>query len=94
MPLGSYIKISLRLWYYASLNACCQNLEKKLGSPGKFGRKRGSVLRDLTEESANFSALATSDIKLSLCFAEVDQQTKLVRLVKKKSLSPKKNGGK
>ena len=27
---------------YASLSTCCQNLEKKLGSPGKFLRKRGS----------------------------------------------------
>ena len=42
VPLVSYIRNSLRFWYYASLSTCCQNLEKKLGSPGKFGRKRGS----------------------------------------------------
>ena len=42
VPLVSYIRNSLRFWYYASLGTCCQNLEKKLGSPGKFGRKRGS----------------------------------------------------
>ena len=42
VPLVSYIRNSLRFWYYASLSPCCQNLEKKLGSPGKFGRKQGS----------------------------------------------------
>ena len=42
VPLVFYIRNSLRFWYYASLSTCCQNLEKKLGSPGKFGRKRGS----------------------------------------------------
>ena len=42
VPLVSYIRNSLRFWYYASLSTCWQNLEKKLGSPGKFGRKRGS----------------------------------------------------
>ena len=42
VPLVSYIRNSLRFWYYASLSTCCQTLEKKLGSPGKFGRKLGS----------------------------------------------------
>ena len=37
---------------------------------------------DLIKESVNFSALATSDIKRSLFFCEVDQK-ELVRLVKK-----------
>ena len=41
MPLVSYIRISLRFWHYASLSTCCQNLDKKLGSPEKFGRKQG-----------------------------------------------------
>ena len=41
------------------------------------------VLRDLTEKSVNFSTLATSNIKLLLSFGEVDEQTKLVRTVKK-----------
>ena len=44
-------------------------------------------MRDLTEKTFNVSALAASDIKLSLFFGEVNQpgnqQTKLVRLVKK-----------
>ena len=39
MPLVAYIRNSLRFWYYASFSTCCQNLEKKLVSPGKFGRK-------------------------------------------------------
>ena len=59
-------------------------LKKNFGSPRKFGRKRGvKVLRDLTVKSAHFSALATSDIKISLFFGEVDKSTKLVRLMKK-----------
>ena len=29
VPLVSYIRISLRLWYYTSLSICCENLEKK-----------------------------------------------------------------
>ena len=31
VAIGSYIKISLRFWYYASLSVCCQNLEKQIG---------------------------------------------------------------
>ena len=65
VPLVPYIRNSLRFWYYASLSTCCQNLEKTLGSPGKFGRKRG--------ESVNFSTLATSNIRLLLVFGEEDQ---------------------
>ena len=43
VPLVSYIRNSLRFWYYASLNSTVvQILKKKLGSPGKFGRKQGS----------------------------------------------------
>ena len=42
VPLVSYIRNSLRVWYHASLSTCCQNLEKKLGPPGQFERKRGS----------------------------------------------------
>ena len=45
-------------------------------------------------KSVNFSALGTSDIKISLFFGEVHKRTKLVRLMKKKSSSPKENAGK
>ena len=84
--LVSYIRNSLRFWYYASISTCCQNLEKKLGSPGKFGEKVGvKLLRDLTEKSVNFSTLATSNIRLLLVFGKEDQQTKLVLLVRKSS---------
>ena len=49
-------------------------LKKRLGSPGQFGRKRGSnFLRDLTEKSVNFSILATFNIRLLLVFGEEDQ---------------------
>ena len=73
MLLGSYIRDSLRFCYYASLGACCQNLEKNWGDWENLGESGG-----LTEKSVNFSAFTTSDIKLSLFFGEVDQQTKLV----------------
>ena len=67
VPLVSYIRNSFRFWYHASLSTCCQNLEKKLGSPGKFWEKAEvKLLRDLTEKSVNFSTLATSNIRFLL----------------------------
>ena len=74
MPLVSYIRNSLRFWYYASLSTCCQNLEKIIGVTRKIWEKAGvKLLRDLTEKSVNFSALATSSIRLLLVFGEEDQ---------------------
>ena len=74
VPLVSYIRNSLRFWYYASLSTCCQNLEKKIGVTGKIWEKAGvKLLRDLTEKSVNFSTLATSNIRLLLVFGEEDQ---------------------
>ena len=74
MPLVSYIRNSLRFWYYASLSICCQNLEKRIGVTGKIWEKAGvKLLRDLTEKSVNFSTLATSSIRLLLVFGEEDQ---------------------
>ena len=66
MPLGLYIRKSLRFLYYASLSTCCQNLEKNWGT-GKIWAKVGaSVLRDLTGKSVNFSTSVTSGIRLLL----------------------------
>ena len=49
-------------------------LKKNIGVIGKIWEKAGiEVLRDLTEKIVNFSILATSNIKLSLFFGEVDQ---------------------
>ena len=74
MPLVSYIKNSLRFWYYASLSTYCQNLEEKIGVTGKIWGNTGvKLLRDLTEKSVNFSTLATSNIRLLLVFGEKDQ---------------------
>ena len=54
VPLVSYIRNSLRFWYYASLSTCCQNLEKKVGVTRKIWEKAGvKLLRDLTEKSVN-----------------------------------------
>ena len=74
MPFVSYIRNSLRFWYYASLCTCCQNLEKKIGVTGKIWEKVGvKLLRDLAEKSVNFSTLTTSNIRLLLSFGEEDQ---------------------
>ena len=73
VPLVSYIRNSLRFWYYASLSTCCQNLEK-IGVTWKIWEKAGvKLLRDLTEKSVNFSTLATFNIRLLLVFGEEDQ---------------------
>ena len=50
--------------------------KKKLGVTGKIWEKAGvKVLKDLTEKSINFSALATSSRAFAI-FCEVGQQTK------------------
>ena len=54
VPLVSYIRISLRFWYYTSLSICCENLEK-IGATGKSREKDGAkLLRDLTKKSCQF----------------------------------------
>ena len=68
MPLVSYIRNSLRVWYYVV------KILKKIGVTGKIWEKAGvKLLRGLTEKSVNFSTLATSNIRLSLVFGEDDQ---------------------
>ena len=55
VPLVSYIRISLRFWYYTSLSTCCENLDKKIEVTGKTWEKEGvKLLRDLTEKSCQF----------------------------------------
>ena len=45
---------------------------KQIGVTGKILEEAGvKVLKDLTEKGANFCALATSNIKLSLCFGKL-----------------------
>ena len=74
MPLVSYIRNSLRFWYYASLTTCCQNLENKIEVTRKIWEKVGvKLFRDLTKKSVNFSTLATSNIRLLPVFGEEDQ---------------------
>ena len=73
VPLVSYIRNSLRFWYYASLVPVVKIL-KKIGVTGKIWEKPGVKLsRDLIEKSVNFSTLATSNIRLLLGFGEEDQ---------------------
>ena len=74
VPLVSYIRNSLRFWYYAPLRTCCQNLEKKIGVTWKIWEKAGIKLsKDLTVKSVNFSTLAAPNIRLLLFFCEEDQ---------------------
>ena len=94
MPLVSYIRNSLRCWYYASLSTCCQNLKKYWGHSDNLGESGSQTFKDLTEKSVNFSTLATSNIRLLLVFDEEDQQTKLVRLVRKKIMITEEKLGK
>ena len=79
MPLVSYIRNSLRFWYYVALSTCCQNREKYWGHLENLGEGGGGVklLRNLTEKSINFSTLAASNIRLLIFFGEEDQQAKL-----------------
>ena len=68
---------------------------KKIGVTRKIWEKAGvKLLRDLTEKSVNFGPLATSNIRLLLVFGEEDQQTKLVRLVRKKFMITEEKLGK
>ena len=68
VPLVSYIRNSLRVWYYAFLTTCCEYLEKKMVSLENLGESEVKLLRDLSEKSANFSTWATSNIGLLLFF--------------------------
>ena len=47
---------------------------KKIRVTGKIWEKAGVKVSDLTGESVNFSAFATSNIKLLLFFSEVHQR--------------------
>ena len=68
MPSGSHIRKSLRLLYYASFSACCQNLEK-IGVTEKILGESGDLsFKDMTEKSVNFSTLTTSNIMPFLLF--------------------------
>ena len=46
VPLvSSYIRNSLRFWYYASLSTCCQNLEKNWGHRENLGESGGQTFK-------------------------------------------------
>ena len=64
MPLVSYIRNSLRFWYYADLSTCCQNLEKNWGYRENLKKGGSRTLKGPDRESINFSTLAASSIKL------------------------------
>ena len=70
MPFVSYIKNSLRFWYYVSLSTS----RKKIRVTGKIWEKAVvKLLRDLAENSINFSTLGTSNIRLLLFFGKENQ---------------------
>ena len=70
MPLVSYIRNSLRFWYYANLSTCCQNLwghRKNLGEGG------GHTFKGCDQEKYNFSNLAACNIRLLILSGEENQ---------------------
>ena len=63
MPLVSYIRNSVRFWYYADLSTCCQNLEKKNWDYREnLGEGGGQTFKRSDQASINFSTLAASNI--------------------------------
>ena len=54
VPLVSYIKNSLRFWYYASLSTCCQNLEKIWGHRKNLGESGGQTFKGSDREKCQF----------------------------------------
>ena len=54
VPLVSYIRNSLRFWYYASLSTCCQNFEKKWGHRENLGESGGQAFKGSDREKCQF----------------------------------------
>ena len=73
MPLVSYIRNSLRFWYYAAFSTCCQNLEKNCGHRENLGEGGGQTFKGSDQEKYNFSTLAASNIRLLIFFGEENQ---------------------
>ena len=73
MPSVSYIRNSLRFWYYANLSTCCQNLEKNWSHRENLGEGGGQTFKGSDREKYNFSTLAASNIRLLTFFGEENQ---------------------
>ena len=85
VPLASYIRNSLRFWYYASLSTCCQNLEK-IAITGKIlGESGCQTFKGADREKCQFQYSGNFQHQVFAIFGEEDQQPKLVRSLKKKS---------
>ena len=54
VPLVSYIKNSIRLWYYASLSTCCQNVKKNWGHRENLGESWPQTLKGSDREKCQF----------------------------------------
>ena len=54
VPLVSYIRNSLRFWYYASLSTCCPNLEKNWGHRENLGESGGQTFKGSDREKCQF----------------------------------------
>ena len=81
----SYIRNSLRFWYYATLSTCCQNLEKSWGHRKNLGEGGGQTFKGSDRGKYTFSTLAASNIRLLIFFGEENQLAKLAQLVRKNS---------
>ena len=54
VPLVSYIRNSLRFWYYAPLSTCRQNLEKNWGHRENLGESGGQTSKGSDREKCIF----------------------------------------
>ena len=84
MPLVSYIRNSLRFWYYAALSTCYQIFKNNWGHRENLGEGGGQTFKGSDREQHNFSTWAASNIRLLIFFGEENQQAKLAQLVRKK----------
>ena len=57
MPLVSYIRISLRFWYYTSLSTCCENLEKNWSDRKNLGERGGQTFEGSDREKLSIFVL-------------------------------------
>ena len=96
VPLVSYIRISLRFWYYTSLSTCCGNLKKNWSHRKNLGERGGQTFKGSDREKLSILVLwqlPTSSLRF--LFGEEDQLKKINLIGEKKiSWSAKKNSGK
>ena len=69
-------------------------LKKNWGHRENLGESGFKLLRDLTEKSVHFCTFGNFQYQVFASFVEEDQQTKLIRLVRKKLMITEEKLGK